>query len=83
MQSLRGPRCIGIDMNRWAAWRAVEHCPETSLVVADAERLLFAASSFRMAVCTEVLEHSPRPSRILGEIVRVLEPAHARFSFAE
>lgn len=43
-------------------------------MAADAESLPLRDGSFSMAICTEVLEHSPRPSRILDEIVRVLEP---------
>ena len=41
-------------------------------VVAVGDRLPFAASSFTGVVCSEVLEHTPHPERVLADIRRVL-----------
>lgn len=40
----------------------------------DNLNLPFAAASFDTVVCTQVIEHSPEPGRLVGEIARVLEP---------
>jgi len=74
MQSLDGPLCVGIDLNLWAVGKARRHCRLSSFLMADGEELPVRTGSCRMVICTEVLEHSPRPSRILREIGRVLEP---------
>ena len=43
-------------------------------VLADASSLPFRESSFSNVLCTELLEHVPRPERIVSEIHRVLGP---------
>src|SRR5207253_3204464 len=43
-------------------------------VFAAADSLPFADESFDCAVCTEVLEHCPRPGDVLRELRRVLRP---------
>ncbi|RMF79571.1 MAG: class I SAM-dependent methyltransferase [Chloroflexi bacterium] len=40
----------------------------------DAHHLPFAASSFRVILCTEVLEHTHTPQQVLDEFHRVLTP---------
>lgn len=39
-----------------------------------ADMSIFANATFGSVVCTELLEHVPAPSRVLEEILRVLEP---------
>jgi len=43
-------------------------------VRADGTCLPFADSAFSRVVCSNVLEHTPHPERVLDEIARVLEP---------
>jgi SAM-dependent methyltransferase len=43
-------------------------------VVADAEALPFESNSVDAVVCDNVLEHTPRPDKIVDEIERVLKP---------
>jgi ubiquinone/menaquinone biosynthesis C-methylase UbiE len=74
MRSLHGSLCVGLDLNLWAVDKARRHCMQSSFVAADGEELPIRTCSCRMVICTEVLEHSPRPSQILSEILRVLKP---------
>lgn len=73
-RDLSSENCVGLDINPWAVRRAREHCPDLGLLVADAESIPLKECSFSVVVCTEVLEHSPRPARIVSEMVRVLAP---------
>jgi SAM-dependent methyltransferase len=43
-------------------------------ILASADALPLGAESFDCVICTEVLEHCPEPSKVLGEIARVLKP---------
>ena len=43
-------------------------------VVAPAHALPIEDGSFGLVLCTQVLEHVPEPSAVLGECFRVLEP---------
>jgi len=45
--------------------------------VANAEQLPFATDTFDMAVCAQMLEYAPEPSRVIAEIHRVLKPGAA------
>jgi SAM-dependent methyltransferase len=42
--------------------------------IAELTRLPFPDETFDAAVCTQVLEHTPEPKRVLKEICRVLKP---------
>ena len=44
-------------------------------VRADGTRLPFTDGAFARVVCSNVLEHTPHPERVLEEIARVLEPS--------
>jgi SAM-dependent methyltransferase len=43
-------------------------------ILASADDLPLQTGSFDCVICTEVLEHCPEPSKVLGEIARVLKP---------
>jgi len=43
-------------------------------VVTDAQRLAFREESFKVVLCTEVLEHIPEPQAAIDEMFRVLTP---------
>jgi ubiquinone/menaquinone biosynthesis C-methylase UbiE len=70
----RGHRVTGLDgsveMLREA--RAVPGIG--GLLLGDAERLPFAASSFDLVMCIEVLRYLPKTSPCVSEIARVLRP---------
>lgn len=64
---------IGLDINPRNLIKAKIHAPYAKLVLGDIEKIPFNNNSFSTIVCTEVLEHLPRPSIALKEIFRVLE----------
>jgi len=45
-------------------------CPD---VVATGDMLPFASGAFNGAICSEVLEHTPDPARVIAELRRVLK----------
>jgi len=74
----RGNRVLGIDIS----WRSVRHANRRSAsrnvrfagIVADLERLPFAADSFDICFCGWVLHHFPDFAGALSELNRVLRP---------
>lgn len=40
----------------------------------DGQTIPYVDNSFEVVICTEVLEHVPEPTKLLGEIKRVLKP---------
>jgi SAM-dependent methyltransferase len=53
-------------------WQATD--PPAGLVISDALALCFADGSFDGVFCSNLLEHTPDPERLLAEIERVLRP---------
>ncbi len=43
-------------------------------VFSDGQRLPFANATFEVVLCSEVMEHTPEPNRLLSEVNRVLVP---------
>jgi ubiquinone/menaquinone biosynthesis C-methylase UbiE len=66
-------RAIGLDRESAPLRRSwEEHCPEgLDFVVGDAHALPFEDGSFDLACAIEMLEQSPDPARVLGELRRV------------
>lgn len=64
----------GIDINPRNVAILRSRLPGHTIVEGDVEALPFADASFGTVVCTEVLEHVPRPDAALAEIRRVLRP---------
>ena len=64
---------IGLDINPWAVRRAGFHAPNAHRVIADAEHMPIRSNALPAVVCTEVLEHLPRPKLAVKEIWRVLK----------
>jgi SAM-dependent methyltransferase len=65
--------CLSVD---------VEHSPHDISeidVVASADALPFEDATFDWVICTEVLEHCPRPGEVLLEVRRVLKPGGTCF----
>ena len=64
------PGVLGIDINRWNLLRS--GC--AFRVQAVAEHLPVRTGSFKVVLCTEMLEHVDSPERVLREILRILVP---------
>jgi ubiquinone/menaquinone biosynthesis C-methylase UbiE len=64
---------IGLDINPRNLKKAKIHAPQAKLVLGDIEKIPFKNNSFSTIVCTEVLEHLPKPEVAIKEIFRVLE----------
>lgn len=82
----RGARVVGLDLSdrRCRAAREALSAPAAPRVgwcVAGAERLPFAAASFDLVLCREVLMYT-EPARVIGECARVLRPG-GRAAFIE
>lgn len=59
---------------------AIDPTPEGLLdVVAVGENLPFRSDSFHLVICTQVLNYTSDPGRVIGEIRRVLRPNGALF----
>jgi SAM-dependent methyltransferase len=67
-------RWVGLDLSlpALAIGRIVNHAPPGSLVCGYSEDLPFPDAAFDVVVSTEVLEHTPRPQRMIAQIARVL-----------
>jgi ubiquinone/menaquinone biosynthesis C-methylase UbiE len=46
----------------------------SKIITFDGENIPFADNSFENIICTEVIEHIENPSKIIGEMYRVLKP---------
>lgn len=69
----RDLRSMGLDLSPRLLRRAHERVgPGARLVCADAERLPVGTGSVDRILCSELLEHTLRPARVLAEISRVL-----------
>jgi 2-polyprenyl-6-hydroxyphenyl methylase/3-demethylubiquinone-9 3-methyltransferase len=68
-----GARVVCVDIGRRLVRRAVAR-REARGVCADVATLPFATGSFDAVVCSEVIEHTPRPARAFAELCRVLRP---------
>jgi ubiquinone/menaquinone biosynthesis C-methylase UbiE len=68
------PGSTGVDINPRNIAILRSRLPDHTIVEGDVEALPFADASFGTVLCTEVLEHLPRPDAALAEIQRVLRP---------
>jgi len=70
-ESTRPSLAVGIDLS----WELLQSNQRTvPVLMADAERLPFNASSFDAVIATAIIEHVPHPGRFVDEIRRVLKP---------
>lgn len=69
----RGHRAewTGVDMSMGAVEYARRQAPESRWEVADLRATRFAARSFDLVLCSQVLEHIPEPERVRDELARV------------
>ncbi|HTU00910.1 MAG TPA: class I SAM-dependent methyltransferase, partial [Candidatus Sulfotelmatobacter sp.] len=68
----------GIDLSRRDLWRAGALARSLAqenirLLACSAEELAFPAECFDVVLCSDVIEHLPRPERCLREMLRVLK----------
>ena len=66
-------KCFGVDIYKEGVMYGRKKYPKLTLKVADAHALPFKAGMFDLVVCTEVLEHVEKPSKVLLEMQRVLK----------
>lgn len=60
---------------RTSDWAGTTHTPDVAVdVVAPADDLPLEDDSLDAVVCTQVLEHTPEPWRVLEEFARVIRP---------
>ena len=72
LQRFAGVKRIGLDLSTTMLQRARRRLGgETELLRGSAEELPFESSSFDVVLCTEVLEHTQDPERVLRELARV------------
>lgn len=64
---------VGLDINPRNLKKAKIHAPQAKLVLGDIEKIPFKNNLFSTIICTEVLEHLPKPDVALKEIFRVLQ----------
>lgn len=68
------PTVVAADASPSMVATARESFPAVRGVVADAERLPFAADSFDAVTCRIAAHHFPAPEAFVGEVARVLRP---------
>jgi ubiquinone/menaquinone biosynthesis C-methylase UbiE len=75
LQQFPQTRRTGIDLSANMLRRARARLNHTvSLLRGSADRLPCASGAFDVVLCTEVLEHVPDPSAVIGELMRVAAP---------
>ncbi|MEM4389992.1 MAG: glycosyltransferase [Candidatus Micrarchaeia archaeon] len=74
LEKIGAGKAVGLDLSREALRRARARVPEARLTYGDAQRLPFRDSSFDAVVCSEIIEHVPKPRRVLEEAARVVKP---------
>jgi ubiquinone/menaquinone biosynthesis C-methylase UbiE/uncharacterized protein YbaR (Trm112 family) len=69
-----GVSAYGIDLSSHACEMTREKNPNLSICQADAETLPFKGNEFDIILCLQLLEHTPFPETVVGEITRILKP---------
>lgn len=71
----KGNNFVGIDISEKMLDQAKKMVDKkTKLIRADLELIPFKDNSIDVITCSEVIEHSPNPKKILKEFYRVLKP---------
>jgi len=73
LSRLKSPTIVGVDVSE-AAVRQAAHASDAVVIRSYAESLPFCDSYFDAAICSEVLEHTINPKKVLEELVRVVRP---------
>lgn len=73
LREIKKGNVIGIDCSATAIRQAKKNIQSKNikLMIADVQKLPFKNNAFNKIVCSEVLEHLPKPSRVIDELRRV------------
>jgi SAM-dependent methyltransferase len=75
LERFEGTERTGLDLSRSMLSKSKKRLgPSVPLVQASADQLPFEDATFQRVVCTELLEHTPDPGAVLGELLRVAGP---------
>ena len=75
LAAFNGFERTGLDLSPRMLARAARRLgADTTLTCGSAEQLPFDDASFDVVVCTEVLEHTQDPQRVVAELMRVAAP---------
>ncbi|TFH33381.1 MAG: class I SAM-dependent methyltransferase [Deltaproteobacteria bacterium] len=69
-----GAVSLGIDLSIHACRIARGKDRDLAVCRGDAEALPFRDAAFDLALCLQLIEHTPFPEKVIGEITRVLRP---------
>jgi SAM-dependent methyltransferase len=70
---------FGVDLSIHACRTAKSRGGSLFVCHSDAESLPYRDGSFDVALCLQLLEHTPYPEKVVGEIARVLRPGGILF----
>lgn len=73
-RALPSAEISALDASLSAIEKAVDLCPGTDFVVADAYEPPYQPEYFDVVVCNNIWEHMPDPLRLLAGVARVLKP---------
>ena len=66
--------CVALDISLLGLRHTHSRFPQCECILADGQNLPFAAESFDLVLCSEVLEHLANPEQAVAEFARVLCP---------
>ena len=75
-----GAASFGIDLSIHACRIARGKDRELAVCRGDAETLPFRDAAFDLALCIQLIEHTPFPEKVIAEITRVLRPGRVSCS---
>jgi ubiquinone/menaquinone biosynthesis C-methylase UbiE len=68
---LKTPTAVGLDIAKGYLHKAKMKVPNSQFVLGDAHNLPFKDNAFDLVLCSELLEHTLDPGRVLRELLRV------------
>lgn len=74
-----GATAFGVDLSMHACRTAKSRNGSLFICRSDAECLPYRSASFDVALCLQLLEHTPYPENVIAEIARVLKPGGILF----
>lgn len=71
-QKYKGVRCVGVEYSQRLIDFAKEKFPHLNIIHGDIQLLDLPRNSFDVAIAAAVMEHVPDPSKVMGEVKRIL-----------